>query len=66
MSTPSEPIAPDIAMHALLVKLFAEHGAVELGHAADGYLRGIKTALGACIGQEAARKVFERHTREVD
>ncbi len=66
MSTPPEPIAPDIALHALLVKLFAEHGAVELGRAADGYLIGIKTALGACVGREAARKVFERHAREVD
>lgn len=60
------PIAADIAMHALLVKLHAERGAVELGYAADLYLAGIKTALATCIGPEAARKTFERHAEAMD
>ncbi len=57
--------SPDIAMHALLCRVHDREGAVEMGYAATGYLRGIATALASRVGPEAARRAIRRLAEDV-
>jgi hypothetical protein len=55
---------PDIAMFALLERIATTQGAVEMGYAADGFLRGIRMAIAAAVGTDAAYAALQRAADE--
>jgi len=53
--------AADIAMHTLLTGVYDRDGAVAMASVAEGFLRGVQTAIAARIGREAAYATLKRH-----
>jgi hypothetical protein len=54
-------MAPDVAMHFMLTRLFDDEGAVAMGYVVDGFLLGIYTAVSAKISRESAYAILQRH-----